>query len=136
MHLRGKDFRYTITRPGQPPEVMLSVPAYDFGWQSYYTLANPLNLPKGTKIDCLAHYDNTDKNPYNPDPSKTVRWGDQTFEEMMIGYIDVDLPVGASFERVPEQTASLGLKDPAVRVLSALFGLKPKPASQPAQTPH
>ena len=92
MHLRGKDFRYTIVRPGKAPETILSVPAYDFGWQSYYVLAEPLDLPKGTRIDCLAHYDNSDKNPYNPDPSKTVRWGDQTFEEMMIGYIDIDLP--------------------------------------------
>ena len=75
MHLRGKDFRYTITRPGKPEEVVLSVPAYDFGWQSYYTLASPMDLPKGTRIDCLAHFDNSDKNPYNPDPSKTVRWG-------------------------------------------------------------
>jgi len=92
MHLRGKDFRYDIVRPGRAPETILSVPAYDFGWQSYYILAEPLDLPKGTRIDCLAHYDNSDTNPYNPDPSKTVRWGDQTFEEMMIGYIDIDLP--------------------------------------------
>ncbi len=101
MHLRGKDFRYTVTRPGKDPEVVLSVPAYDFGWQSYYTLSEPLSLPKGTRIDCLAHFDNSEQNPYNPDPSKSVRWGDQTFEEMMIGYIDVDLPRGDSLNLGP-----------------------------------
>ncbi len=94
MHLRGKDFKFTITKPNQSPEVVLSVPAYDFGWQTYYVLAEPMELPKGTRIDCLAHFDNSDKNPYNPDPNKLVRWGEQTFEEMMIGYLDMDVPVG------------------------------------------
>lgn len=88
MHLRGKDFRYEATYPDGRKEVLLSVPAYDFGWQSYYTLAEPLAMPKGTRIDCLAHFDNSEANPYNPDPAKSVRWGQQTWEEMMIGYID------------------------------------------------
>ncbi len=99
MHVRGKDFKYVVTKPGGEPETLLSVPAYDFGWQSYYTLKEPMTLPAGTVIDCTAHYDNSAANPSNPDPTKTVRWGDQTFEEMMIGYIDVDLPVGDSFTR-------------------------------------
>jgi len=94
MHLRGKDFKYTITKPGEPSQVALSVPAYDFGWQTYYTLAEPMNLPKGTRIDCLAHFDNSENNPYNPDPSQLVRWGEQTFEEMLIGYLDMDVPLG------------------------------------------
>jgi peroxiredoxin len=95
MHLRGKDFRYTITKPGESPQVILSVPAYDFGWQTYYVLAEPMLLPAGTRIDCLAHFDNSENNPYNPDPTKLVRWGEQTFEEMMIGYVDLDVPVGS-----------------------------------------
>lgn len=99
MHVRGKDFKYVLTRPGGEPEVGLSVPAYDFGWQSYYTLKEPMTLPAGTVIDCTAHYDNSADNPHNPDPTKAVRWGDQTFEEMMIGYFDVDLPVGESLSR-------------------------------------
>ncbi len=99
MHVRGKDFKYVITKPGGEPETLLSVPAYDFGWQSYYTLKEPTTLPAGTVIDCTAHYDNSPANPYNPDPTKAVRWGEQTFEEMMIGYIDVDLPVGDAFTR-------------------------------------
>jgi peroxiredoxin/mono/diheme cytochrome c family protein len=89
MHLRGKDFKYTIVPPGGPAEVALSVPAYDFGWQSYYTLDKPRLLKAGTRIDCVAHYDNSKDNLANPDPNKAVTWGDQTFEEMMIGYIDV-----------------------------------------------
>lgn len=88
MHLRGKDFRYTIVPKGGEPEVALSVPAYDFGWQSYYYLSKPRLLKTGTRIDCVAHYDNSSGNPANPDPKKSVYWGDQTFEEMMIGYID------------------------------------------------
>jgi peroxiredoxin len=106
MHLRGKDFRYTVTRPGKPPEVVLSIPAYDFGWQSYYILAEPLALPKGTRIDCLGHFDNSKNNPYNPDPSKLVRWGDQTFEEMMIGYVDIDMPRDDSSPREPLRKAA------------------------------
>ena len=89
MHLRGKDFKYTIVPKDGPPEVALSVPAYDFGWQSYYYLDKPRLLKAGTRIDCVAHYDNSKDNPANPDPTKDVTWGDQTFEEMMIGYIDV-----------------------------------------------
>jgi peroxiredoxin len=102
MHLRGKDFKYTITRPGESPEPVLSVPVYDFGWQTYYVLSQPMLLPKGTIIDCVAHFDNTESNPYNPDPKKFVRWGDQTFEEMMIGYVDLDVPVGSPPVRANE----------------------------------
>ena len=99
MHLRGKSFRYTATFPDGKQEVLLSVPAYDFAWQSVYRLAEPRRIPKGTRIDCLAHYDNSSKNPANPDPSRKVVWGDQTFEEMMIGYIDV-----AFLDRTPKVT--------------------------------
>ena len=90
MHLRGKDFRYTATYPDGRTEVLLSVPAYDFGWQSVYRLSDPKPMPLGTRIDCVAHFDNSSANPANPDPSVTVRWGEQTFDEMMIGFIDFD----------------------------------------------
>jgi hypothetical protein len=135
MHLRGKDFRYTLNVPGQAPEILLSVPAYDFGWQSYYTLAKSIMLPKGARIDCLAHYDNSDQNPYNPDPSRTVHWGDQTFEEMMIGYIDVDLPVGQEFRREPGQGTGPGATGAVARVLGTLLGRRKDPALAPASTP-
>jgi peroxiredoxin/mono/diheme cytochrome c family protein len=93
MHLRGKSFRFEATYPDGKKETLLSVPAFDFGWQSYYTLAEPKAMPKGTRIDCEAHFDNSAKNPYNPDPSKAVRWGEQTWEEMMIGFFDVSVPM-------------------------------------------
>jgi len=88
MHLRGKDFRYTATFPDGRTEVLLSVPAYDFGWQSVYILDKPLALPTGTVVVCVAHFDNSSKNPNNPDPTAEVRWGEQSFQEMMMGYLD------------------------------------------------
>jgi hypothetical protein len=69
-------------------EVLLSVPRYDFNWQSNYRLAKPLSLPAGTRIECTAHFDNSEKNLNNPDPTKDVRWGEQTWQEMMIGFVD------------------------------------------------
>ncbi len=88
MHLRGKDFKYTAIYPDGRSEVLLSVPAYDFGWQSAYVLAEPKAIPKGTRIDCVAHFDNSVNNPANPDPGQAVRWGEQSFQEMMMGYLD------------------------------------------------
>ncbi len=94
MHFRGKDFRYTAIYPDGRREPLLSVPYYDFNWQNVYRLAEPKFLPKGTRIECLAHFDNSKDNPLNPDPTKDVRWGDQSWDEMMIGYLDycIDLP--------------------------------------------
>ncbi len=93
MHLRGKAFDYFATFPDGSTERLLSVPAYDFGWQSYYTLAEPRELKPGDRLDCVARYDNSTGNPVNPSPDKEVRWGDQTWQEMMIGYIDVSIPL-------------------------------------------
>ena len=87
MHLRGKDFIYTAVFPDGTKKVLLSVPKYDFSWQTLYIPTAPLSLPKGTRIECVAHFDNSTANKYNPDASKEVRWGDQTWEEMMIGWI-------------------------------------------------
>ena len=86
MHLRGKDMTYTVIYPDGRREVVLRVPKYDFGWQTDYWLAEPLTLPKGSKLHVAAHFDNSAANRFNPDPTATVRWGDQTWEEMMIGY--------------------------------------------------
>jgi hypothetical protein len=88
MHLRGHDFDYRAEYPDGRTEVLLSVPHYDFNWQTSYRLAKPVHLPKGTKIHCFAHFDNSTANPANPDPKKEVTWGDQTWEEMMIGWVD------------------------------------------------
>jgi hypothetical protein len=86
MHLRGKDMTYTATYPDGRSEIVLRVPKFDFGWQTDYWLAKPLMLPKGSKLHVSAHYDNSTANRANPDPTATVRWGDQTWEEMMIGF--------------------------------------------------
>jgi hypothetical protein len=82
-HLRGKSWEYTVTYPDGRSEVILSVPKYDFNWQTDYVFAEPLKLPKGTKIRAVAHYDNSTANKSNPDPKVNVKWGDQTWEEMM-----------------------------------------------------
>jgi hypothetical protein len=82
-HLRGKSWEYTAIYPDGRSEVILSVPKYDFNWQTDYVFAQPLKLPKGTKIRAVAHYDNSTGNKANPDPSVNVKWGDQTWEEMM-----------------------------------------------------
>jgi peroxiredoxin/mono/diheme cytochrome c family protein len=89
MHLRGKSFRYVAKYPDGKEEVLLHVPRYDFNWQNSYILAMPKRLPKGTKLHCTAVFDNSANNLANPDPSDTVRWGDQTWEEMMIGYFSM-----------------------------------------------
>lgn len=86
MHVRGKAFNYTATYPDGRVEVLLNVPKYDFNWQHSYVPKTPIALPKGTRLDCVAYFDNSEKNKFNPDPTKPVRWGDQTWEEMMIGW--------------------------------------------------
>ena len=93
MHLRGKAFQYVLTYPDGRIENLLSVPKYDFNWQLSYILDKPRQIPAGSKIEATAWYDNSANNKYNPDPSKLVRWGDQTFEEMMIGFFNYKVPV-------------------------------------------
>ena len=87
MHLRGKDFVFRSVTPEGKTETLLNVPKYDFGWQTYYLPKEHVAISEGTKIACVAHFDNSKNNKFNPDPSKEVKWGDQTFEEMMIGWI-------------------------------------------------
>ncbi|HEY4814988.1 MAG TPA: hypothetical protein VIH58_09950, partial [Chthoniobacterales bacterium] len=81
-HLRGKSWDYRMIYPDGHAEVILSVPHYDFGWQTYYVFSKPLAAPKGARLEATAHYDNSSANRSNPDPTATVRWGDQTWEEM------------------------------------------------------
>jgi peroxiredoxin/mono/diheme cytochrome c family protein len=92
MHLRGKAFKYIAKYPDGGEEILLDVPHYDFNWQNGYQLATPKKIPKGTRIHCTALFDNSKNNIANPDPTKSVRWGDQTWEEMMIGYFNVAVP--------------------------------------------
>jgi len=91
MHLRGKRFEYNILHPGSAPETLLRV-NYDFYWQLSYRLAHPLPLKAGTVLQAIAWYDNSKNNPHNPDPHVAVRWGDQTYDEMMVGFFDVAVP--------------------------------------------
>jgi hypothetical protein len=81
-HLRGKSWEYRVVYPDGRSQVVLSVPKYDFNWQTYYEFVTPLAAPKGTRLEGTAHYDNSAANTANPDPKATVRWGDQTWEEM------------------------------------------------------
>lgn len=129
MHLRGKSFRYEATFPDGRKQTLLSVPAYDFGWQTSYNLSEPLVLPKGTRIDCLAHYDNSAGNPANPDPAKAVGWGDQTFEEMMIGYVDYieDGPPSADASTTEKSAAVSPGPTPASKLVRALRALRNTP---------
>jgi len=88
MHVRGKDFQYKLVYPDGREKILLNVPKYDFNWQLTYFVKEPIAVPKGSRIECVAHHDNSANNKFNPDPAITVRWGDQTWEEMMIGWID------------------------------------------------
>ena len=89
MHGRGKDFEYRVVSPTGESETLLRVPRYDWHWQLWYNLAKPILLPKGSKIECTAHFDNSANNPDNADPTKEVTWGDQSWDEMMVGFFDL-----------------------------------------------
>ncbi|MGD9647814.1 MAG: redoxin domain-containing protein [Pirellulales bacterium] len=86
MHLRGKDFKYELEYPDGTREVLLNVPRWDFNWQLRYEFAEPKLVPKGSRIHCTAHFDNSADNLANPDPKAEVTFGDQTWEEMMFGF--------------------------------------------------
>jgi hypothetical protein len=91
MHLRGKRFEYNLVQPDGTIETLLRV-NYDFYWQLSYRLTEPRFLKAGTKLQAVAWYDNSANNPHNPDPESPVRWGDQTYNEMMVGFFDVAVP--------------------------------------------
>src|SRR5436190_6800000 len=89
MHVRGKDMTYRLEYPDGRKEIILNVPHYDFNWQLGYELATPINVPKGTRFVATAHYDNSPNNKFNPDPGRTVYYGNQTWEEMMQPFFGV-----------------------------------------------
>jgi hypothetical protein len=93
MHVRGKAFQFRAVYPTGETEILLDVPRFDFNWQPYYYLETPKIMPKGTRIEVTAAYDNSPNNPFNPNPATTVFWGPQTWDEMMIGWFDVAKPV-------------------------------------------
>jgi peroxiredoxin len=86
MHLRGKDFKFVLEYPDGHRETLLDVPRYDFNWQLRYDLAEPKLLPKGSKLHAIGHFDNSANNPSNPNPDQLVEFGEQTWEEMLVGF--------------------------------------------------
>ncbi|HHK42457.1 MAG TPA: alkyl hydroperoxide reductase, partial [Planctomycetaceae bacterium] len=113
MHLRGKSFRYDVEFPDGRRRCVLQIPSYDFNWQTEYWLKEPLRLPAGTRVHATAHFDNSEANLNNPDPDQTVRWGEQTWDEMMIGYFTIAVSKSAA-ERRRRERASI---DPRARRL-------------------
>ncbi len=117
MHLRGKFFEYQAFYPNGEVETLLSVPKYDFNWQLSYYLKEPKLLPKGTILRCVGYYDNSENNPWNPNPRTDVSYGPQTWEEMLNGFMEVALAPDAESERVfqsvsPERAAELPAPGP------------------------
>jgi hypothetical protein len=100
MHLRGKAMIQSLELPSGEQETLLSVSKYDFNWQLSYYLAAPRRLPKGTILRATGTFDNSTANRANPDPSSAVRWGDQSWEEMMVGFFMVAVPVGTDLRSV------------------------------------
>lgn len=103
MHVRGKSFQAT-KRIGTQEEILLDVPRYDFNWQHVYVLEKPMKLNDVDALDFTVRFDNSKNNPVNPDPSQTVTWGDQTWEEMAVAFFEISAPV--SGERETEQTSN------------------------------
>ena len=111
MHLRGKSMSLRAVYPTGESEMLFDVPHYDFRWQQMYVFATPRTLPKGTKLDLNASFDNSLNNRSNPDPTKTVRWGDQSFDEMTLGVLMLQINPGTDldtlFEKPPEKQPEL-----------------------------
>jgi hypothetical protein len=97
MHLRGKRFEYNLLRPDHTVETLLRV-NYDFYWQLSYRLAEPRPIKAGSTLQAVAWYDNSANNAHNPDPDSPVMWGDQTYNEMMVGFFDVAVPASVDKE--------------------------------------
>jgi len=105
MHLRGKAFEFKAKYPSGESETLLKVNNYDFNWQLSYKLAKPLTVPAGTRIECTAWFDNSPNNPRNPDPKSEVRFGEQSWEEMVVGYFDVQAPRDTSIRQFLQKKA-------------------------------
>lgn len=117
MHVRGKAYRYELLTADGERSTLLDIPKYDFNWQTTYVLRNPLPLSPGDRLFCTAVYDNSRKNLNNPDPGKTVGWGDQTWDEMMIGYFHYATPRFQS-----DSESGDGATKPRRGRLAGLFG--------------
>ncbi|HUI76917.1 MAG TPA: cytochrome c [Bryobacteraceae bacterium] len=114
MHLRGKNMDIHLQYPTGEAETILSVPHYDFSWQTIYFENKPRDLPQGTKVELTAHWDNSVANKYNPDPTKTLRWGEQSWDEMIFAWVGVVVPRDADpakvISAIPEPPQTLALR--------------------------
>jgi hypothetical protein len=120
MHVRGKSFRYTAVLPNGDREILMDVPQYDFNWQTEYRLKERKKLPAGTRMFCEASFDNSSENLNNPNPKATVHWGDQTYEEMMIGYFHIATPIDPKLGRAPNLHKASKTAPSALQIFVAL----------------
>ena len=100
MHYRGSAMQVRAVYPDGQAEVLVSVPKYDFNWQTTYVLREPKTLPAGTRLESVAHFDNSPNNAFNPDPGALIHWGDQTIDEMHIAFLELALPINADPEKL------------------------------------
>jgi hypothetical protein len=100
MHFRGKDFEMSLITPDGQSQKLISVPHYNFAWQTMYYLKEEIPVPKGSKIHLTGHFDNSANNIYNPNPAETVRWGEQTFHEMFGDFTELAVPVGTDVRKI------------------------------------
>jgi hypothetical protein len=98
MHVRGKDMTYTLEYPDGHKEIVLNVPHYDFNWQLGYETS--IKVPKGTKLHVEAHFDNSPNNKFNPNPNRTVYYGEMTWEEMMFPFFGVVVDKNADPKKI------------------------------------
>ena len=110
MHVRGKSYRYELQLPHGQTNVLLDVPRYDFNWQIQYRLAEYIDAPAGSTLRGFASYDNSTNNPANPDPNAQVKWGEQTDDEMMLGYFEYYVPSIVATAKRPS-LAEMALRD-------------------------
>jgi hypothetical protein len=115
LHVRGKAFKYELIGADGATETLLDIPRYDFNWQLRYDLKHPRLLPRGSTVRVTAVFDNSAANRANPDPTKLVRWGPQTNDEMLIGYLEYLAPVAAATSAAPR----LSLVAPPVQTRDA-----------------
>lgn len=105
MHWRGKDMLVTATLPDRSKRTLIRIDRWDFNWQDAYEFTEPVELPKGTRIDMVVHFDNSAANPANPDPTASVSWGEQTQNEMAFAFFQLVRPEEQLDGRMPERTA-------------------------------
>ena len=100
MHVRGKSMMVRAVYPDGRIETLINVPRYDFNWQTTYVLAKPLDLPEGTRLESTAGFDNSLNNRFNPDAATSVKWGDQTTDEMHIAFLELVIEASGDPEKL------------------------------------